>query len=174
MRGRECASTSGNADALEEFKTREFTPEPHKDEPEKVQNGLLCSLALPRATFFLKKQMSLTFTLQAQNSHSSRRMCQQCLVRICSVSAKRGIVCSPFPPSFPLYCTVPASILGHRLFLLEVLYSRLDGVLGQHGTVQLHRRKTQMLCDVRVLDGENFVDVLTLHPLSRHRTAGDC
>ena len=41
----------------------------------------------------------------------------------------------------------------------------LDGILGQHGAVQLHRRQLEEPRNVLVLDGEHLVDRLALDPL---------
>src|SRR5919109_4985477 len=46
---------------------------------------------------------------------------------------------------------------GQPLLLLPVGDGRLDGVLGQHRAVDLHRRERQLLRDLRVLDGEGLV-----------------
>ncbi len=45
----------------------------------------------------------------------------------------------------------------------------VDGVLGQHGAVQLHRRQRQMLRNVAVLDLPALLQRLALQPLGRQR-----
>src|SRR5688500_17413934 len=52
-----------------------------------------------------------------------------------------------------------------RAFFLVVGERRLDRVLGQHRTVDLHRRQLQLVHDVRVLDLGRLVHALALEPL---------
>src|SRR5215467_4758146 len=59
------------------------------------------------------------------------------------------------------------------VLLLPVADGGLDGVLGEHGAVNLHRRKRQLAHDVRVLDGQRLVHRLPLYPLRSERGAGD-
>src|ERR1041385_62896 len=46
--------------------------------------------------------------------------------------------------------------LGSFLLLLPVTNRGANGILGQHRTVDLHRRQRQLLHDVHVLDGEKI------------------
>ena len=64
---------------------------------------------------------------------------------------------------------------GHfdAVLLLPVADGGLDGVFGEHGAVNLDRRKRKLAHDVRVLDGERFFDRLALDPLGGERRAGD-
>src|SRR5258706_6984052 len=55
------------------------------------------------------------------------------------------------------------------LLLFPVLDRRLDGVFSQHGTGNLHWRKAQLSTNVRVRDGQRFLDSLALDPFSRER-----
>src|SRR5436309_3352544 len=48
--------------------------------------------------------------------------------------------------------------LGRRLLALVVLDCRLDGVLGQDGTMDLDRRQVQFLDDGRVANVRGFVE----------------
>src|SRR5947208_924559 len=48
------------------------------------------------------------------------------------------------------------------LLLLVVADGRLDGVLGEHRTVDLDRRQAQLLDDGRVLDVQRLVEGLAL------------
>src|ERR1700733_9619167 len=50
------------------------------------------------------------------------------------------------------------------LLFLPVADRGADGVLGQHGTMDLHRRKRKLLHDVHVLDGESFIHSFALDP----------
>src|SRR4051812_8232837 len=50
---------------------------------------------------------------------------------------------------------------------------RLDRVLGQDRAVYLHRRQSEVLGDVGVLDRLGLVDRLALHPLGDKRARGD-
>ena len=59
------------------------------------------------------------------------------------------------------------------LLLLVVADRGLDGVLGEHRAVNLHRRQAQLGDDVGVLDGERFLDRLALQPLGGEARAGD-
>src|SRR5437763_389111 len=59
------------------------------------------------------------------------------------------------------------------LLLLVVLDGRLDGVLGQHGAVDLDRRQAQLLDDRGVLDLHRLLDRLALEPLGRQAAGGD-
>lgn len=47
---------------------------------------------------------------------------------------------------------------------LNVLHSSLDGILRQHAAVELHRRQTEVLGNVSVLDGQDVIDGPALHP----------
>src|ERR1700688_1403414 len=62
---------------------------------------------------------------------------------------------------------------GSFFFLLPVRDSRLNGVFGEDRTVNLHGRKAQLAHDVRVRDGERFLNRLALDPLGRERRAGN-
>ena len=53
------------------------------------------------------------------------------------------------------------SILG-LLLRLVVLQRRFDGVLRQHGTVELDRWQGELLRDVRILDASRLVHGFTL------------
>src|SRR6266550_9334424 len=59
------------------------------------------------------------------------------------------------------------------LLLLVVGNRRLDGVLGEHRAVDLHRRQRQLGDDLRVLDRERLLDRLPLQPLGGEAGAGD-
>src|SRR6266478_8957437 len=61
----------------------------------------------------------------------------------------------------------------HAVLLLPIANGRLDGVFGEHGTVNLHRRKRKLAHDVRVLDRKRLFDRLALYPLGGERGAGD-
>lgn len=68
----------------------------------------------------------------------------------------------------------PCLRLGRLLLLLlglVVLHRRLDGVLRQHAAVELHRGQLQVRRDVRVFDGEAFVQATAFHPFRRHGAA---
>mmetsp|Transcript_18364 Transcript_18364/g.47891 ORF Transcript_18364/g.47891 Transcript_18364/m.47891 type:complete len:228 (+) Transcript_18364:265-948(+) len=56
---------------------------------------------------------------------------------------------------------------------LDVLDGSLDGILGQHAAVQLHRRQAQVLCDLTVLDLHHVLDRASLDPFCCDRAAGD-
>jgi len=49
----------------------------------------------------------------------------------------------------------------------------LDGVLGEHGAVELHGREVQVRRDLRVLDLDGVVERHALDPLGRDRRGGD-
>lgn len=57
---------------------------------------------------------------------------------------------------------------------LNVLDCRLDGVLCQHATVQLHRGKAQVLGNVRVSDSAGLHYCLPFDPLSCYAATGNC
>src|SRR5258708_40273064 len=59
------------------------------------------------------------------------------------------------------------------VLFLPVADGRLDGVFGEHGTVDLHRRGRKLAPDVRVLDRKRFFNGLALHPLGSEGRAGD-
>src|SRR5438045_7290237 len=59
------------------------------------------------------------------------------------------------------------------LLLLPIRDRRLDGVLRQHRTVDLHRRQGELLGDLGVLDRHRFVHRLSLHPLGDERGGSD-
>ena len=54
-------------------------------------------------------------------------------------------------------CSIPGLLLR-----LVVLQRRFDGVLRQHGTVELDRRQGELLCDVRILDASRLIHGFTL------------
>src|SRR5208337_2226135 len=66
-------------------------------------------------------------------------------------------------------------VLGnfHSVLLLPVADGGLDGILGEHGAVNLNRRQRELADDVRVLDGERFFHRLALHPFRGERRTGD-
>ena len=43
------------------------------------------------------------------------------------------------------------------LFQFVISQGSLDGILGQHGAVQFHRRQAELLGDVCVFDGQGFL-----------------
>src|ERR1700683_1086929 len=59
------------------------------------------------------------------------------------------------------------------LLFLPVADGGTDGVLVQHGTMDLYRRKRKLLHDVHVLDGEGFIHSLAFDPLGGQRGRGD-
>src|SRR6266849_5935404 len=59
------------------------------------------------------------------------------------------------------------------VLFLPVTDGGLDGVFGEHGTVNLDGRERKLAHDVRVLDGERLFDRLALDPLGGERGAGD-
>ena len=61
--------------------------------------------------------------------------------------------------------------LARGLLAAEVLDGALDGVLGQHRAVDLHRRQRQLVDDIGVLDRERLVDGLALEPFGREARA---
>ena len=63
--------------------------------------------------------------------------------------------------------------LGGVALLLKVGDGSFDGVLGKHGTVQLHRGEVQVVGNLGVLDLGRLVDVHPFDPLRRHRAAGN-
>lgn len=76
----------------------------------------------------------------------------------------------------PLHSQIPFRLsVGHLLLLLDLVVSqgRLDGILGQHGAMQLDGRQTQLLGDVRILQLSGLVDGLALHPLGGQGAAGN-
>lgn len=56
----------------------------------------------------------------------------------------------------------------HNVLGLVVLHGRLDGILGEHGAMQLDGRELKVGGDVGVLDGHALLDGLALEPLGRH------
>src|SRR5579871_1078404 len=58
---------------------------------------------------------------------------------------------------------------SNAIFLLPVANRCPNGVLSQHRAVNLHRRKSQLLHNIGVLDFESFGNCLALHPLRRKR-----
>src|SRR2546425_8314533 len=58
-------------------------------------------------------------------------------------------------------------------FLLVIRQCGLDGVFGQHGAMDLHRRQVQLLHDVGVLDLKGLIDRAALQPLRCEAGAGD-
>src|SRR5690606_14469292 len=54
--------------------------------------------------------------------------------------------------------------LPSGLLLLEIFDGALDRVLGQHGTMDLHRGQAQLFGDLAVLDQGGIVDLLALDP----------
>src|SRR5205807_5976216 len=73
--------------------------------------------------------------------------------------------------------TVRRGGLGGRgrvaLLSFPVADGGLDRVLSQHRAVDLYRGKAELAHDVRVLDGERFLDGLAFDPLGGQRGAGD-
>src|ERR1700722_7364198 len=63
---------------------------------------------------------------------------------------------------------------GGFFLLLPVRDGRLDGVLGEDRAVNLHWRKAQFAHDIRVRDGQRFLDRFALDPLGGERRAGNC
>src|SRR5271168_2400474 len=59
--------------------------------------------------------------------------------------------------------------LCNIILLLPVADRRPNRILCEHRAVDLHRRKRQLLHNVRVRDRERLVDRLALHPLCRER-----
>jgi hypothetical protein len=59
------------------------------------------------------------------------------------------------------------------VLLLVVGDCAADRILRKDGTVDLDRRKTELLDDLRVLDVECIIDGATLDPLGGERTRGD-
>jgi len=56
------------------------------------------------------------------------------------------------------------SLLLHTLLRLPIIHGSSYGILRQHGAMQLYGRQFQMGGNVRVLDGQHFVDVFALDP----------
>ncbi|CEI78325.1 Putative uncharacterized protein [Pseudomonas aeruginosa] len=63
--------------------------------------------------------------------------------------------------------------LEQTLLLLVVANGGLDGVFGENGAVDLHRRQGQLFGDGGVLDGFRLVQGLALHPLGGEGAGGD-
>src|SRR4029453_1928523 len=57
--------------------------------------------------------------------------------------------------------------------LLVVLECRLDSVLREHGTMDLHRGQLELVHDVRILDLRRVVHRLALEPLRGQARRGD-
>src|SRR2546428_2891782 len=76
---------------------------------------------------------------------------------------------TPAPNIEPLlrlyYCASTAAGVAHIPLLLPVVDRRPDGIFRQHRAVNLHRRKRQLLDDVRVLDRKRLIHRFALHPL---------
>src|SRR5688500_3662349 len=60
-----------------------------------------------------------------------------------------------------------------RALFLVVRERRLDGVLGQHRAVDLHRWQLELVHDVRILDLGRLVHALALQPLGGQARGGD-
>src|SRR5437764_1144244 len=56
-----------------------------------------------------------------------------------------------------------------RVSSLVIGDRRLDGVFGEDGAMNLHGWQRELLGDLRVLDGECFVERLALHPFGHER-----
>ena len=69
---------------------------------------------------------------------------------------------------------VPFVLGGRRAFFVpQLLDSSFDGIFSKHGTVELDRRKVQMLSDLTVLYRDGLVNMLTFDPLSDNTAACD-
>src|SRR5262245_19063112 len=84
----------------------------------------------------------------------------------------------PFPPCPRCLSLFRCRLAGGRFrgpapLLLVVGEGRLDGVLGEHGAVDLHRRQLQLVYDVRVLDLGRLVHRPALEPLGGQARRGD-
>lgn len=66
-----------------------------------------------------------------------------------------------------------SSFLLTLLFSLQILYRGLNRILRQHRTVKFHGWQLQMICNIRILNRQNFIDSLTLDPLGGDGGRGD-